>query len=100
MQTIYQNLLILNLISKLINIKFSEEQIKQSVEESSFKNLSNLEDKNGFVESIKSSENKKKKFFNLGPKNNWEEILEKKYVKEIENSFNSEMKELGYILEK
>ena len=33
-------------------------------------------------------------------KNNWKEILEKKYVKEIENSFNSEMKELGYILEK
>ena len=91
---------IANHISKLINIKFSEEQIKQSVEESSFKNLSNLEDKNGFVESIKSSENKKKKFFNLGPKNNWKEILDKKYVKEIENSFNSEMKELGYILEK
>jgi hypothetical protein len=90
---------IANHISKLINIKFSEEQIKQSVEESSFKNLSNLEDKNGFVESIKSSENKKKKFFNLGPKNNWKEILDKKYVKEIENSFNSEMKELGYILE-
>ena len=54
---------IANHISKLINIKFSEEQIKQSVEESSFKNLSNLEDKNGFVESIKSSENKKKKIF-------------------------------------
>ena len=89
---------IANHISKLINIKFSEEQIKQSVEESSFKNLSNLEDKNGFVESIKSSENKRKKFFNLGPKNNWKEMLDKKYVKEIENSFNSEMIELGYSL--
>ena len=64
------------------------------------KTIKNLEDINRFVESIKSSENKKKKFFNLGPKNNWKEILEKKYVKEIENSFNSEMKELGYILEK
>jgi hypothetical protein len=90
---------IASLISKIINIKFSEDQIKKSVEESSFKNLSNLEDKNGFIESIESSENKKKKFFNLGPKNNWKEILDKKYVKEIENSFNSEMKELGYILE-
>ena len=89
---------IANHISKLINIKFSEEQIKQSVEESSFKNLSNLEDKNGFVESIKSSDNKRKKFFNLGPKNNWKEMLDKKYVKEIESSFNSEMKELGYSL--
>ena len=89
---------IANHISKLINIEFSEEQIKQSVEESSFKNLSNLEDKNGFVESIKSSDNKRKKFFNLGPKNNWKEMLDKKYVKEIESSFNSEMKELGYSL--
>ena len=89
---------IANHISKLINVKFSEEQIKQSIEESSFKNLSDLEDKNGFVESIKSSENKRKKFFNLGPKNNWKEMLDKKYVKEIENSFNSEMIELGYSL--
>ena len=60
--------------------------------------MSDLEDKNGFVESIKSSENKRKKFFNLGPKNNWKEMLDKKYVKEIENSFNSEMIELGYSL--
>ena len=89
---------IANHISKLINVKFSEEQIKQSIEESSFKNLSDLEDKNEFVESIKSSENKRKKFFNLGPKNNWKEMLDKKYVKEIENSFNSEMIELGYSL--
>ena len=91
---------IANYISNIIGIKFSEEQIKNSIEESSFKNLRNIEDKNGFIESIEDPENKKKKFFNLGPKNNWKEILEKKYVKEIENSFNSEMRELGYILEK
>ena len=65
-----------------------------------FNKIDTIEDKNGFIESIESSENKKKKFFNLGHKNNWKEILDKKYVKEIENSFNSEMKELGYILEK
>ena len=87
-------------ISQITNLRFSKEQINKSIEESSFKNLSILEDKNGFVESIEDLKNKKKKFFNLGPKNNWKEILEKKYVKEIENSFNSEMKELGYILEK
>ena len=75
LQTIYQNLSMLNFLRK---------KIKQSIEESSFKNLSDLEDKNGFVESIKSSENKRKKFFNLGPKNNWKEMLDKKYVKEIE----------------
>lgn len=84
-------------ISKITNLRFSKEQINQSIEESSFKNLSILEDKNGFVESIEDLKNKKKKFFNLGPKNNWQKILDKKYINEVESSFSDEMKELGYI---
>ena len=88
---------IANYISNIIGIKFSEEQIKNSIEESSFKNLRNIEDKNGFIESIEDPENKKKKFFNLGPNNNWKKNLEKKFVDRIEKSFNNEMKELGYI---
>jgi len=39
----------------------------------------------------------KKKFFNLGPNNNWKKNLEKKFIDRIEKSFNNEMKELGYI---
>jgi len=42
------------------------------------------------------SENKNL-FFNLGPENNWEKILKEKISKEIETSFNKEMKELGYL---
>ena len=88
---------IANYISNIIGIKFSPEQIKNSIEESSFKNLRNIEDKNGFIESIEDLKNKKKKFFNLGPKNNWKKSLEKKFIDKIENTFNNEMKELGYI---
>jgi len=88
---------IANYISNIIGIKFSEEQIKNSIEESSFKNLRNIEDKNGFIESIEDPEKKKKKFFNLGPNNNWKKNLEKKFIDRIEKSFNNEMKELGYI---
>ena len=88
---------IANYITNSIGIKFSEKQIKNSIEESSFKNLRNIEDKNGFIESIEDLKNKKKKFFNLGPKNNWKKTLEKKFIDKIENSFNNEMKELGYI---
>ena len=89
---------IANYITNTTNIKFSEEQIKKGVDESSFENLQKLEDKNGFIESIKDPENKKrKKFFNLGPRNNWKKSLDKKFVNEIENSFKDEMKELGYI---
>ena len=85
-------------ITNTINIKFSEEQIEKSIDECSFKNMRSLEDKNGFIESIKDSEdNNKKKFFNLGPKNTWKENLNKNVIDEIESSFNSEMKELGYI---
>ena len=89
---------IANYITNTTNIKFSEEQIKKGIDESSFENLRKFEDKNGFIESIKDPENKKrKKFFNLGPRNSWEKSLDKKFVDEIENSFNDEMKELGYI---
>ena len=88
---------ITNYISNIIGIKFSAEQIKNSIEESSFKNLRNIEDKNGFIESIEDLKKNKKKFFNLGPKNNWKKSLEKKFIDKIENTFNNEMKELGYI---
>ena len=40
---------------------------------------------------------KKKKFFNLGPENNWKNILDKKIKDEIENKLSAEMKELGYL---
>jgi len=89
---------IANYITNTTNIKFSEEQIKKSVAESSFENLRKLEDKNGFIESIENPENNKRKiFFNLGPGNNWKKNLDKKFVEKIENSFKDEMKELGYI---
>ena len=40
---------------------------------------------------------KKKTFFNLGPENNWKKILKKESIDKIENEFNKEMKELGYL---
>ena len=42
------------------------------------------------------SENKNL-FFNLGPENDWKKILETKISSQIENSFEKEMKELGYL---
>ena len=40
----------------------------------------------------------KKTFFNLGPeKTNWKKILKKESIDKIENEFNKEMKELGYL---
>ena len=40
---------------------------------------------------------KKIKFFNLGKKNNWETLLDKKLIRKIESHFKNEMTELGYL---
>ena len=41
--------------------------------------------------------NSKVDFFNMGPKNRWEEILDKKISQSIEDNFSAEMRELGYL---
>ena len=38
-----------------------------------------------------------KKFFNLGPRNQWQELVDKNIVNEIEKQFETEMKELNYL---
>jgi len=40
---------------------------------------------------------KKIPFFNLGEKNDWRKILDIKIRKQIETSFEKEMKELNYL---
>ena len=51
----------------------------------------------GFNDNSKRNKQLNKKFFNLGPKNKWQDILDKKTQEEIEKVFNSEMKELNYL---
>ena len=46
---------------------------------------------------IDSKTGKRKNFFNLGPKNNWRELLDQKNKDKIENNFEKEMMELGYL---
>jgi len=43
------------------------------------------------------NELKKIKFFNLGKKNNWKALLDKKLIVKIESHFKNEMSELGYL---
>ena len=57
-----------------------------------------MEEKQGFDESIILSKTKKKiKFFNLGKKNDWKTLLDKKLIKKIESQFKNEMRELRYL---
>ena len=61
-----------------------------------FSKLQQSENKYGFKESSNMS-GFNKKFFNLGPKNDWKNLLKKEIKEKIENHFKEEMKELGYL---
>ena len=57
-----------------------------------------MEKEEGFYESVISSRTKKKiKFFHLGKKNNWHQLLDNKSIKKINNVFENEMRELNYL---
>ena len=102
----YENLLsnpldefskITNYLKAITNLRYEEEKIVQSIKNCSFENLSQQENKFGFNDNSKRNKEKKRKFFNLGPKNRWEIILEDEIKRKIELLFQDEMKELGYL---
>ena len=66
---------------------FKKKEISETFDgsESSFKNWRKFHSEN------------KNLFFNLGPENNWKKILETKIARQIESSFEKEMKKLGYL---
>jgi len=78
--------------------KLDKDKIKKSIQSTSFETLKRYEEKNGFIEAVPFKEDKSKKvsFFHLGPKNNWQRMLDDGLRKKIEDNFTSEMVELGY----
>ena len=89
---------IFNYLRKFIKIESSQDQIKNAIKESSFENLKDKEEKFGFNEAPLDPETgKKKKFFNLGPASNWQGIVDERIINEINEKFETEMKELGYL---
>ena len=91
---------ILEFIYKLQKAKFVIDEIKleNTMISTSFENMQNLEKEKGFIESkIDLKTGKKIPFFNLGAKNRWEKSLDPNIRKQIENSFEKEMKELNYL---
>ena len=81
----------------MLKVKFTQAQIENAINLSSFEKLEKMEKKDGFVESNIGKDGNKNKFFFLGPKNNWRKILDYEISKEIEKEFEKEMKELKYI---
>ena len=88
---------ICNFLNKIANFNFEKDKILKAIEKCNFNSLQKIENKSGFVEAPLDINGYKKKFFYLGPQNNWRTILDKETLKSIEDSFESEMKELGYL---
>ena len=80
-------------IEKISDIKFNERNIHKSIQNTQFENLKKQEELKGFKEKPKNS----KKFFNLGPSNDWRNLLDKNTREKIETSFKNEMQDLGYL---
>lgn len=80
-----------------LHLKININEVNRAIENCNFENLRKLEDSRGFKESPKDKNGNPKKFFFLGPKNNWQSILDKKIIKNLEISFRNEMLELGYL---
>ena len=82
----------------------NKSKLQKAIESTNFNILKNKEVSETFEESESSFKNwrkfhseNKNLFFNLGPENNWKKILKTKISKEIEDSFEKEMKQLRYL---
>ena len=85
-------------LDQKLNLTFSDKKFTKAVNSNLFQNLKKMEKNYGFEEGVENINTKKKKFFfNLGPENDFNKILDKDITKEIETLFCSEMKELKYI---
>tara|TARA_Y100001960_G_scaffold47329_1_gene47763 strand:+ start:13 stop:843 length:831 start_codon:yes stop_codon:yes gene_type:complete len=80
-------------LKKFTKFNVSDQKIQNILKTTSFKKLKKMEEDEGFEEVSNSTI----KFFNLGPNNDWKNILSKNLIDSIEKNFNKEMKELGYI---
>ena len=75
-----------------------EKKIEKVINQTNFSRMKNLEDEHGFEEAkVNNNTGQIVKFFNLGPKNDWKKTLDHNIKKKIENKFQKEMEEIGYL---
>ena len=92
---------IIEFINKTIKSKdsFNIEKAKNAVETTSFNKMKNIENNEGFKESVLSKYNNSNKipFFHLGPKNDWKNTYNINYQEKLNSIFNENLQELNYI---
>ena len=78
---------------------FDSAKLDKVLESTEFEKMKKLEQKIEFTESVVDKKTGKNiPFFNLGPKNQWKNILKAETVEKLEKSFKKEMQELRYLL--
>ena len=83
-----------------LGMKFEIDMVKlnKAIKTTEFENMKKKEENETFYEApLDIVNNRRKIFFNLGPKNDWRKLLDEKNRDKIENSFKREMIELGYL---
>ena len=90
---------VINFISNVTKSKnsFNLDKAKKSIESCNFDKLSKLENEKGFDEAvINQANNQKIKFFNLGIKNNFQNLLKKELIYKANVSFRDQLKKYKY----
>ena len=90
---------VINFILSITKSKnsFNLDKAKKSVESCDFEKLSKLENEKGFDEAVMNQANNKKiKFFNLGIKNNFQNLLKKELIDKANISFRDQLKKYQY----
>ena len=83
---------VLSFLNKIDNVKINKQKMTKAIDQTTFKNLQELEEKEGFDENPSN-----RSFFRKGKKGEWKKILDKNQQQRIEKEFKNEMKELGYL---
>ncbi len=91
---------ILKFIAHLGRVKFmlDKEKFNNTLKTTRFDKMQKLEDKESFAEAKTDKKTGEKiKFFNMGIKNDWKKLLDKKIKGNLEKELENEMKELNYL---
>ena len=85
-------------LKKYINFETDDKKYENILKTTSFENLKKMENEESFKQGVLNKEtNSKVNFFNLGPKNKWQNNLDQDIIDIIKKNFNNEMKEIGYL---
>ena len=76
--------------------KINKEKIKKSIQSCEFSKMQKLEKEKGFPEAWINKDKTKNKFFNLGKKNDYNELLEKKMIIEMNEKFKDQIEKFKF----